>query len=88
MKKFITGLVVGALISFSAVALAQSEVKLMVDDQDIKCDVPPQIINGKHSLLDYDSENGFGEIAAGDYCLVTLFDQSGNFLSFYLAEAP
>lgn len=47
MNKFIAGIFVGLLISFSTIALAESPIKLIVDDKEIKCDVPPQIINGR-----------------------------------------
>ncbi|MCL6612722.1 MAG: copper amine oxidase N-terminal domain-containing protein [Peptococcaceae bacterium] len=47
MKKFIAGVFVGLLISFSTIAFANSPIKLIVDDKEIKCDVPPQIINGR-----------------------------------------
>ncbi len=47
MKKFIAGVIVGFLLSLSVVGFAGNQVKLIVDDREVECDVPPQIINGR-----------------------------------------
>ncbi len=50
MKRLFTGVVlgilIGSLLTFS-VALGTQPIKLLVNGQEIKCDVPPQIVNGR-----------------------------------------
>lgn len=47
MKRFVAGLIVGFIISFSTVVLASTPVKLIVNGKEIATDVSPQIINGR-----------------------------------------
>lgn len=51
MKKFsfgvIFGLLVGLLIGTASFAIANQPIKLVVNGQEIQCDVPPQNINGR-----------------------------------------
>jgi len=51
MKKFstglLTGLIIGLLLAGSAVALASTPIKLLINGQYIQCDVQPQMINNR-----------------------------------------
>jgi len=52
MKRFssglLTGLVIGLLLTGSAITLAESQqIRLLINGQYINCDVQPQIINGR-----------------------------------------
>lgn len=45
-KCFLVGLVVGLIMATATFALADNPIKLIIDEQEIQCDVPPQNING------------------------------------------
>lgn len=51
MKRFFTGLVTGLLIgiilSTGVLVYASTPIKLIVNQKEIQCDVPPQIIDGR-----------------------------------------
>jgi hypothetical protein len=51
MKRFSTGLLIGLLIgvilTIPMYSLAQQPIKLIINGQQIQCDVPPQNINGR-----------------------------------------
>lgn len=47
MKKFLAGVIIGFLLASSAAISAVENIKLIVNDVEINCDVPPQIINGR-----------------------------------------
>ncbi|MDD4429465.1 MAG: copper amine oxidase N-terminal domain-containing protein [Paludibacter sp.] len=51
MKRFSTGLIVGLvaglIMATAALALAANPIKLIINGQNIQCDVPPQNINGR-----------------------------------------
>lgn len=47
MKKFFTGLLVGIILSFTAVAFADQPIRLIVNGKEVPCDPPPLIINGR-----------------------------------------
>lgn len=51
MKRFSTGLIVGLvtglIVATATFALAANPIKLIVNGQEIQCDVPPQNINGR-----------------------------------------
>ncbi|HQA07934.1 MAG TPA: copper amine oxidase N-terminal domain-containing protein [Syntrophomonadaceae bacterium] len=46
-KGLLFGLCIGLIISFSAMAFASQPIKLIINGQEIKCDVPPQNIGGR-----------------------------------------
>lgn len=51
MKRFSTGLIIGLvtglIVATATFALAANPIKLIVNGQEIQCDVPPQNINGR-----------------------------------------
>lgn len=47
MKYQICGIVLGLVLSITAVAAADNSISMVVNGQKINCDVPPQIINGR-----------------------------------------
>jgi hypothetical protein len=51
MKRFslglLTGLLAGLLLATATFALAGQPIKLIVNDREIQCDVPPQFVNGR-----------------------------------------
>ncbi len=51
MKRFSTGLIVGLvtglLMATATFAMADNPIKLIINGQEIQCDVPPQNINGR-----------------------------------------
>ncbi len=47
MKKFTVGLIIGIILAFAVGATASSNIRLIVNGNEIKTDVPPQLINGR-----------------------------------------
>jgi hypothetical protein len=47
MKKFILGIVIGALITTTSFAFAENPIKLIINDKLIQTDVPPIIIDNR-----------------------------------------
>lgn len=51
MRKFSAGLIIGLLVGLmmatASIAIAGQAIKLIVNGQEINCDVPPQNINGR-----------------------------------------
>lgn len=46
-KCFLVGLVVGLIMATATFAMAANPIKLIINSQEIQCDVPPQNINGR-----------------------------------------
>ena len=47
MKRFFVGVMVGFLLATSITVFAAVPIKLIVNGQEITCDIPPQIIGGR-----------------------------------------
>lgn len=47
MKKFISGLLVGFIVSLSSFAFAGNPIQLFINGEEIQTDVPSQIIDGR-----------------------------------------
>ncbi|MGF7184789.1 hypothetical protein GGQ84_000874 [Desulfitispora alkaliphila] len=47
MKKFLSGIIVGVLIASSGIVIAQENIKLIVNRQEVRTDVAPQMIDGR-----------------------------------------
>lgn len=47
MKRFVTGLVIGFLLATTVGVTASSNIRLIINGQEIVSDVPPQLIEGR-----------------------------------------
>ena len=47
MKRFTAGLIIGIIIAFAIGATASSNIRLVINGNEIETDVPPQMINGR-----------------------------------------
>lgn len=66
MKKFsigvIIGLLVGLMLGTATFAIANQPIKLIIDNREIACDVPPQIINDRVMVSARDVAEALGAV--------------------------
>ncbi len=84
MRKFSLGLIVGLFIGFFVAipntAIADSVISLFVNDQQIDCKVPPQIIDGVLMVPVYDFAYQMG------FAAIRTVDDNGNVDAVYIKK--
>ena len=86
MKRFYSGLIIGVIMGLltgvTSLAVANSPIKLIVNGNEVICDVPPQIINGRTMVpARYVAENLGASVfwnAAQNAVVITGQNMSGN----------
>ncbi|MBP1934948.1 stalk domain-containing protein [Ammoniphilus resinae] len=78
MRKLGLGLVVGVMVSSAMVAAAAPPIKLMINGEETKVEVPPQIIKGRTMVPIRAAAEGLGAAVKWDEARRTIFVSGGS----------